>query len=142
MVGSLRDLLAGRELGSVQPDITVRRACHTLDARDVGAVVVLADTALVGILSERDVIRKCICSGLRTDETLVCDIMTPNPVVIDVNCSITKALDTMRAGGFRHLPVMQGTAVVGLLSMRDIPTQNRLLLERYQEYTTRLAVPS
>jgi CBS domain-containing protein len=142
MVGSLRDLLADRELDSVQPDVTVRLACHTLDARDVGAVVVLTDATLVGILSERDVIRKCVCSGRRTDETLVSDIMTPNPVVIDINCSITKALDTMRAGGFRHLPVMEGTAVVGLLSMRDIPTQNRLMLQRYQEYTSRLATPT
>lgn len=142
MVGSLQDLLAGRDVASVPPDITVRAACRTLDAKDIGAAVVLAEDTLIGILSERDVIRKCICGGRRTDETLVSDIMTPHPVTIDIGCSITKALDTMKAGGFRHLPVMRGTTVVGLLSMRDIPTQNRLMLERYNEYTSRPPPPT
>lgn len=131
---SLRDLLAGRKLASVPPEMTVRAACAVLDEQDIGALAVVADGRLVGILSERDVIRKCICRARRTDETLVRDVMTPDPVTIDVRGSLARALDAMRSGGFRHLPVTDGGAVVGMLSMRDIPTDNRVMLERWQAY--------
>ena len=142
MLGGLRDLLAERELAAVPPTITVREACRVLDARDIGALAVVDDGRLVGILSERDVIRKCICRGRRPDQTRVAAVMTPDPVTIDVARSVAHALDLMRAGGFRHLPVTEGEAVIGMLSMRDVPTDNRVMLERWQAYHEPRATPA
>ena len=132
---SIHDLLATRELASVSPDASVRAACFILDERAIGALAVIERGRLVGILSERDVIRKCICRSRRTDETTVGEVMTPDPVTIDVRRSLAEALQTMHRCGCRHLPVTDGGAVVGMLSMRDIPTESRDMLERWQGYT-------
>ncbi len=133
---SIPDLLEGRPLVSVSPDQSVRDACTVLAAHDTGAVAVMQGGKLAGILSERDVIRKCICAGRPTAQTAVSEIMTANPVTIRLNASVADALQAMLDGGFRHLPVMNGPdEVAGVLAMRDIPTENRLLVERYREYT-------
>lgn len=131
---SVARILGGRPLPQTGPDDTVRDACAALDAMNVGALAVLDGDRLVGILSERDVIRKCICQGRRTAETRVREIMTPDPKVIAIGESLAAALRLMIEGGFRHVPVLDGSRVAGLLSMRDIPTEYRLMLERYTEY--------
>lgn len=135
IIRSIEAILAGRAFHTISPDQTVRAACLKLDAADVGALAVLADGALAGVLSERDVIRKCLAMGRRTDDTTVMDIMTPDPVTIDAAAPLADAMGKMITGGFRHLPVTRRGAPVGMLSMRDIPTEYRLMFERFQEYT-------
>jgi CBS domain-containing protein len=134
IIRSVKQILAGRALPSVRPHISVREACGVIDRLNVGAMVVLDGERLVGILSERDVIRKCICRARRTDETLVADIMTPDPKTIGTECCLADALALMKAGNFRHVPVLENDRTVGLLSIRDIPTEYRLMLERFHQY--------
>ena len=134
IIKSVAQIIGNRSLPKTTPDATVREACHVLDELNVGALAVLDGTELVGVISERDVIRKCICQSRLTGETRVRDIMTTGPFVISVTESLSEALKIMVDGGFRHLPVMDGSRTVGLLSMRDIPTEYRLMLERYTEY--------
>jgi CBS domain-containing protein len=134
IIKSVRQIIEGRDIPQTSPNVTVREACHALDHMNVGALAVVDVDKLVGVFSERDVIRKCICRQRPTAETLVADIMTADPVTIDVEGSLSDALAIMTEGGFRHMPVLEAGKTVGLLSMRDIPTEYRLMLERYQEY--------
>lgn len=135
IIRSIETILAGRAFHTTSPDKTVRAACLQLDAANVGALAVVAEGQLLGVLSERDVIRKCLAHGRRTDDTTVADIMTPDPVTIDASAPLAEAMGAMVTGGFRHLPVMRNGAVVGMLSMRDIPTEYRLMFERFREYS-------
>ena len=134
IIKSVRQIIEGRVVPQTPPGVTVREACHVLDRLNVGALAVLDGDKLVGVFSERDVIRKCICKQRLTAETLVEDIMTADPMTIDIDGSLSDALSIMTEGGFRHMPVLESGKAVGLLSMRDIPTEYRLMFERYQEY--------
>lgn len=130
---SIRAIISDRELATVSPEMKVREACKVLGRLNVGAAVVLGGERLLGILSERDVIRKCICQHRLTDNTRIADIMTANPVVLDFNGTFARALQKMNEGHFRHLPVMEGNRVIGILSQREIPTDNHVLIDRFGE---------
>ena len=78
IISNAEKLIGIQELAKVEVDETVRRACKVMCALDVGALVVMKGEILVGVLSERDVIRKCTCAGRHTSETLVSEIMTEN----------------------------------------------------------------
>lgn len=134
IIRSIREVIAGRKLSCVAPDLTVRAACRLLVDADAGALAVMEDGRLVGMLCEHDVIRKCVASGRRADETRVAEIMTPDPVTIRAEAPLADALELMTGRGFRHLPVTEAGQVVGMLSMRDIPTEYRLMAERFAEY--------
>ncbi|KUF09807.1 CBS domain-containing protein [Pseudoponticoccus marisrubri] len=134
IIKSIDQLLQGRSLVSVTPDATIREACTLLDRHGIGALAVLDGPRLVGILSERDVIRRCIAAGRRTDETRVREIMTPDPQTIRRNASLADAQTVMVEGGFRHLPVIDAIgSIVGMMSIRDVPTEYRLMVERFRE---------
>jgi CBS domain-containing protein len=128
---TIYELIEGRELARVAPDITVEQACHLLDRLNVGAAVVLEGQILVGVLSERNVIRRCICQFRRPDETFVSEIMTRNPPAIDIERDLGEAQSLMRDGRVQYLPVKEDNRVVGLLSMQDIPTDHRLRFEHF-----------
>ena len=135
IIRSIDAILSGRRFHVIVPDATVRQACTQLDAANVGALAVLDGGRLAGVLSERDVIRRCLAKGRHTDFTKVTDIMTANPVTIDAGAPLAEAMGAMITGAFRHLPVMCNGAPIGMLSMRDIPTEYRLMFERFQEYS-------
>ena len=86
--------------------------------RSVGAVLVLDGDRLAGILTERDVLR-AVARGIR-DDAVVRDWMTTDPDTIEPGETIQHAATLMMHGGFRHLPVTEGGAVVGILSIRDL----------------------
>ncbi len=130
IIQSVDQVIGTRPLPHIAPDATVRDACYELDRLNVGALAVIDGDALVGVVSERDVIRKCVCAGRPTGVTRVSAIMTRDPVVVGSNETLTEALLQMIDGGFRHLPVVRGGSVIGLLSIRDIPSEYRLMLER------------
>ena len=133
---NIEDLIEGRDLISVKSTSSLRHACETMTELNVGAVAVVDGGALVGILSERDVIRRCYCKGKSVEATSVGDIMTPNPQTIHREASVAEAMAIMLEGGFRHVPVVdQRGQTISMVSMRDIPTRNRLMVERYREYT-------
>ena len=126
-------MIKDRELPSVQTGATVRDACHVLDRYNVGALVVLDGEWLLGVLSERDIIRKCLGQDRRSDETTVDEVMTADPKTVTASEGLNDALAHMTDGRFRHMPVMEDGRCIGLLSIRDIPTEYRMMYERFQE---------
>ena len=137
---NVEQLLSGKghDVISVQPHRTLAEAIRTLSEKRIGAVVVMgADGALVGILSERDIIRRCIAQGADPATTLVADAMTPSPETVAATDGVADAFARMTDGRFRHLPVMEGGRCIGLLSVRDVPTEYRMMHERFQEMRRR-----
>jgi CBS domain-containing protein len=106
------------ELLTVAPDDTVAEVAKRMVAKDVGAVLVYEDDRLSGILTERDILR-AVADGL-DDATRVRDRMTANPETLDADDTTEHAAVLMIHGGFRHLPVVEQGAVVGVLSIRDL----------------------
>jgi CBS domain-containing protein len=107
-----------RDLLTVEPGLPLTEVAKRMVAKDVGAVLVTGDERLVGILTERDVLR-AVARGI-DESTTVADWMTRDPETLDPDESTEHAAVLMIHGGFRHLPVTEGDDVVGMLSIRDL----------------------
>jgi CBS domain-containing protein len=107
-----------RDLLTVAPEERLGEAAKRMVARGVGAVIVTQDERLVGILTERDLL-KAVASGYNEDAR-VRDWMTRHPETIDASDSTDHAAALMIHGGFRHLPVMDGQLIAGIVSIRDL----------------------
>jgi len=116
------ELLRNREgtLWHVHPDDTVFTALELLAEHEVGALMVMENGKLVGILSERDYTRKVALQGRSSKETPVSEIMTPNVVVVGPKTTTHQCMALMSERRFRHLPVAEGDTVLGMISIRDI----------------------
>lgn len=121
--GSVADLIEGREVVVQPPSATVRQAVMVMAERRIGAVPVVQGRHLIGIFTERDVLTRVIAAGRDVDQTRLEEVMTRRPETVTVECPQLEALDVMIEGKFRHLPVMADGAVVGLISLRDIPEE-------------------
>ena len=107
-----------RNLLSVDPGETITEVAQRMVERNLGAVLVLDGGRLVGIMTERDVLR-AVARGLHGD-ALVAEYMTTDPETIAPDDTTQYAAVLMIHGGFRHLPVVEGDDVVGILSIRDL----------------------
>jgi CBS domain-containing protein len=107
-----------RDLLTVAPEEPLSKVAQRMVDRDVGAVLVMRGAELAGILTERDVLR-AVAAGIQ-DDTLVSDWMTSDPETMDPGDTTQHAAVLMIHGGFRHLPLVEGDDVVGMLSIRDL----------------------
>jgi CBS domain-containing protein len=111
--------LMSSEIVAVEPTATVAEAATVMGSRRVGSVLVIQDGELVGIFTERDVLRAVVSdfdvAGLRVDSA-----MTRHPRTVTPETPAAEALDLMDEGGFRHLPVLRDDRVVGVVSIRDL----------------------
>src|SRR5881392_4402836 len=109
-----------REIYSVSPDATVFEAVQLMDTKNVGALLVMDQARLVGIISERDYTRKVMLRGKRSWETKVAEIMSSNLTVTHPSEPVEKCLHLMTDKRIRHLPVLDGDKVVGIISIGDL----------------------
>ena len=107
-----------RDLLTVAPGDRLGEAAKRMVARGVGAVLVLEGETLHGILTERDLMRAV--AGGYSDDARVSDWMTRHPETVEASDDTDHAASLMIHGGFRHLPIVEGEQVVGMLSIRDL----------------------
>jgi CBS domain-containing protein len=114
------DLVKDRKVCSIQADSTVLEAARYMMEQRIGALPVLRNDELVGIFSERDIMNRVVAVGRLPGTTKVSEVMTANPKAVDVKETIENCMYLMREFGFRHLPIIDGKELKGLVSSRDI----------------------
>jgi len=110
----------GNGFWSVSPEATVFQALELMAVRNVGAVLVMEGERLAGIFSERDYARKVALEGRSSKDTLVRDIMTTKVVCVTPTQSVEDCMALMTDKRIRHLPVIDGDTVLGIISVGDV----------------------
>jgi CBS domain-containing protein len=110
----------GKEVYAVAPDASVYEAIQQMADKNVGALVVLKGSELVGIVSERDYARKVILKDRSSRDTAVNDIMTPTVITVSIDATVDECMRLCTDGRLRHLPVRDGDRVVGVISIGDL----------------------
>ncbi|HEX9792781.1 MAG TPA: CBS domain-containing protein [Planctomycetota bacterium] len=119
---TLRDLLGDDPLiVSVKPGVKVRTAAKAMAFANVGCVAILQDGLLVGLFTERDILKRVLLQDLKTDQTIVDEVMTVKLVVGDPDMDANEGRRLLRDHHIRHLPVVaEGNRLLGVLSIRDL----------------------
>jgi CBS domain-containing protein len=122
IAGSVSAILAhkGSAVWSIAPNEMVFDAIQLMADKNVGALPVVENGRLAGIISERDYTRKVILKGKSSKETPVRDIMTQELVTANAGDSVTECMRVMTEKRIRHLPVMEGSKMIGLVSIGDL----------------------
>ena len=116
----IRELLNCRETFLVQSEITAKAAAEYMLDKNVGAVPVVNGSELVGVLSERDLVRRLLLQGRDWMTTKVSEVMTPDPLTVTTTEDLQECMVLMKRHGFRHLPVCDDGRLEGFVSMRDL----------------------
>lgn len=122
MKSFVKDILEskGSEVYAVAPNTTVEDAVMRMNRYEIGAVVVVDQGEVVGIFTERDVLTRVVAGERNPATTFVSNVMTSNPVTITPHTTIEEVMSDHLGEHYRHLPVMEGGRIVGLISGRDI----------------------
>lgn len=124
------DIVNGQTICALPPTSTVKSAAAKMLEHNTAAVVVIDPNGkLIGIVTERDVTRRLVAQGRNADATALAEIMTANPDTLAPNDSALDALELMRVRNYRHLPVVDGDRVVGMVSIRDLYAAVKIELE-------------
>jgi len=139
--GKVSSILAHKKAStvwSIGPNAMVFDAIQLMDEKNVGALPVVDNKALVGVVSERDYTRKIIVKGRSSKDTPVSDIMTKELLTVNPGDGVADCMRIMTEKRIRHLPVLEGTKLVGILSIGDVvnwlmSAQNAMIdnFERY-----------
>jgi CBS domain-containing protein len=129
-VSTLRDLLKDRKVYSIEAGRTVLEAARFMMEHNIGALPVLRNGELAGIFSERDIMNRVVAAGRQPAYTAVSEVMTPNPRAVNLDETIEECLFIMEEFGFRHLPIVEGKQLKGLVSLRDVVMRHARELER------------
>jgi CBS domain-containing protein len=141
-VKTVRDLLRDKpgEVWRMRPEATVFEALQSMAEKNVGALVVMEGEVVVGVISERDYARKTILQGKSSKETPVRDIMTADVYFIRPDDDVEQCMALMTEKRIRHLPVMEGGRLVGIISIGDIVkgviSDREFVIEQLEGYIT------
>lgn len=120
---TVSDIISGRELYSITVGTSIEHAVKFMAEKNIGAVVVVdnfSDRRLRGIFSERDLMKRVVLPGLDIHKTRIDEVMTKNVAVGNAKESHDVCLETMKRIGSRHLPIVDGDRLIGMVSMRDL----------------------
>ncbi len=141
-MATVSDILRGKgqEIWAVEPEETVLNALKLMADKGIGAVMVMTDGQVRGILSERDYARKVVLQGRSSANTPVKEIMTSRVFAITPNHTVENCMSLMTEKRIRHLPVMDGAKLVGVISIGDVVkimlTEKDQVIDQLTNYIT------
>ena len=141
-MATVRDMIRkkGNEVFTIAPEATVLDALKMMAKHNIGALLVMTEQNLDGIVSERDCIRKVELTGRDAKTTKVRDIMTGDVITVDCSQPLEECMSLMIDKNIRHLPVYDGGELVGLLSVRDVLKEvievQQMMLSQLERYIT------
>jgi len=139
---TVRDMIRkkGREVFTIAPEASVLTALEMMANHNIGALLVMIDGSMVGIVSERDCIRKVELMGKAAKDTKIDEIMTSQVITVQAGQPLEECMALMIDKNIRHLPVFEGRELVGLLSMRDVLREvievQQMMLSQLERYIT------
>ncbi len=116
----VKDLIAEHRVLHLPARSTVREAAEFLAMMHMGAIPIMSDGALEGIFTERDALVRVLAAGLDPGSTLIADVMTREALTVNLETPACQAAQTMLENNIRHLPVLDGGRVIGIVSLRDL----------------------
>ena len=116
----IAELIEGRPLFHAESSESVRDVAKMMSEKNIGAIAILDSGRLVGVFSERDLMKRVVAAGLNPDKTVVAKVMTRELVVGKPEDDISAALQKMHSLGCRHLPVVDSGNLIGMISLRDL----------------------
>ncbi|HLK44085.1 MAG TPA: CBS domain-containing protein [Thermoleophilia bacterium] len=119
MAVTLKDFMTAEDVLTIEPGLTLAAAAESMSGRNVGAAVVVEGGRVVGIFTERDLLR-AVGRGTTPADAAVRDHMTPDPVTLPSDHAPSEAAAIMSERRFRHIPVIDGGELVGIVSIRDL----------------------
>ena len=137
---TLKMLLKGKghDIWSVHPDDTVLDAIKMLAEKDIGALIVIKDDKPVGIFTERDYARNVYLKGKSSLDTAVRDVMVAPVICVKPDQTVDECMALMTAKRFRHLPIMDGDELVGMVSIGDLVksviAEQQFTIEQMEQY--------
>ncbi len=129
-MATLRDLVKDRKVYSIDAGRTVLEAARFMMEHNIGALPVLRNGDLAGIFSERDIMNRVVAVGRTPAYTAVSEVMTADPRAVSLDETLEECLFIMHEFGFRHLPIVEGKELKGLVSLRDVVMHQAAELER------------
>jgi CBS domain-containing protein len=141
-MATVRDMIRkkGEEIFAISPESTVFDALAAMAKHNTGALLVMVGDEMVGILSERDCVRKVDLTGKNARDTKVRDIMTSDVITVSCDQPLEECMALMIEKGIRHLPVYDGTKLMGFLSVRDVLREmiemQQVMLSQLERYIT------
>ncbi len=141
MATTVAEILSSRPgvtLAALPPTATVRDALQLMAERQIGSVLVVQGDALLGIFTERDYARKLALQGLSSAETMLVNVMTARLYVVSPRQTVQECLGIITKGRLRHLPVVDGGKLVGLVSIGDLVNaqleEQRFIISQMENY--------
>jgi CBS domain-containing protein len=110
----------GNDIWKIDPDASVYDALRLMAEKNVGALLVVRDAKLLGIFSERDYARRVFLKGKHSEDTLIREIMTEKPICVAPSATIEDCMNLMTDNHIRHLPVLDGERLMGIISIGDV----------------------
>lgn len=140
-MGKVRLILGGRKgVFSVSPESTVHDALVLMAEKNTGSVLVTDNGKLVGIFTERDYARKVNLKGRSSNTTAIKEVMTPNPFTVSMDSTIEQCMTMMSGKKIRHLPVVDGENLIGVISIGDVINfiieEQKGIIEQLEHYIT------
>lgn len=129
------------DLVVVDEDVSVKEAVERMNDFEIGCLLVMSGEKVVGILTERDVLRRVVAEGRKPEETLVRDVMSKPLVVVDPETSLEEAVELMLKNKIKKLPVVKGNKLVGLVTFTDIARFQPLIAKYAEKLAAEQALP-
>lgn len=129
------------DLVTVDADVNMKEAVKRMNDFEIGCLLVIENGRIVGILTERDVLRRVVAESRKPEETLVKEVMTKPLVVVDPEATLKDAVELMFSKKIKKLPVVKGGKLVGLVTLTDIARIQPVMSKVIQELVAKYSLP-